>query len=71
MGSYDLEYCKKNWFKVYQEYVDKGGSKRQIRRTDILLKLKEYTDYLLTRVEREEIKKNVLRKNWKNALKRG
>ena len=25
MGSYDLEYCKKNWFKVYQEYVDKGG----------------------------------------------
>ena len=25
MGSYDLEYCKKNWFKVYQEYVDKGN----------------------------------------------
>ena len=70
MGSYDLEYCKKNWFKVYQEYVDKGGSKRQIRRTDILLKLKEYTDYLLTRVEREEIKNSSFNTHWERIRNR-
>ena len=56
MGSSDLEYCKSNWFKTYDTYVRKGGSAKQIMKTSLTRKLKEYIDYQFSRVETGEIK---------------
>lgn len=56
LGSSELEYCLKNWFKTYEKFVKRGGSLVKIKRTSLKVKAKEFIDVEFARYERDEIK---------------
>ena len=65
LGSSDLEYCQSNWFKSYEKFVKKGGSPTKIRKTSIKNKYKEFIDFQLGRVDRNEIKESTFKTVWR------
>ena len=70
LGSSDLEYCQSNWFKSYEKFVKKGGSPTKIRKTSIKNKYKEFIDFQLGRVDRNEIKESTFKTVWERMRNR-
>ena len=70
LGSPDIEYCKSNWFKSYEKYVKKGGSPTKVRKTSLKNKYKEFIDFQLGRVDRNEIKESTFKTVWERMRNR-
>ena len=64
LDSEDLDWCMKNWFQGYNQFIQKGGSPTKIRRTSLISKCKEYVDWQYARFERGEIKEKSFKAFW-------